>query len=111
MLLPLLNPRVSVLKPLGVELMASENRDLGQVIILLWYTGAFYGETGYPIDAGEPENHQYKEGLVWRAGECHPMGFSTEGGYHIDGEYNKPGSVYWENKPTSDGRNTGLGMD
>jgi hypothetical protein len=69
---------------------------VAQAIILLWYTGAFFNEAGFPSDFGGA-NSQYVDGLVWQAIEAHPMGYSAEGGR------------YWQRQPGPGGRDTGLG--
>jgi Membrane bound FAD containing D-sorbitol dehydrogenase len=69
---------------------------VAQAIILLWYTGAFFNEAGFPTDFGGA-NSQYIDGLVWQAIEAHPMGYSAEGGR------------YWQRQPGPGGRDTGLG--
>lgn len=69
---------------------------VAQAIIVLWYTGAFFNEAGFPTDFGGADS-QYPVGLVWQAIEAHPMGYSAEGGR------------YWQRQPQPDGRNTGLG--
>lgn len=74
----------------------SDYRRVAEVIILLWYTGAFF-EGRFPSDSGTPDDNQYTQGLVWRAVRAHPMGYSTEGGQ------------YWQYEPRPDGLYTGLG--
>lgn len=69
---------------------------VAQAIILLWYTGAFFNEAGFPTDFGGADS-QYIDGLVWQAIKAHPMGYSTEGGQ------------YWQTDPQLDGSGTGLG--
>ncbi|MEK6258777.1 MAG: sugar dehydrogenase complex small subunit [Planctomycetota bacterium] len=69
---------------------------VAQAIILLWYTGAFFNEAGFPSDFGGAKG-QYTDGLVWQAIEAHPMGYSAEGGR------------YWQRQPGPGGRDTGLG--
>jgi hypothetical protein len=74
-----------------------EYKEVAKVIILLWYTGAFFDPYGFPSDFGTKEDNQYIDGLVWQTISAHPMAYSTEG------------KQYWAKEPTSDGRFSGLG--
>ena len=75
---------------------APDPKLVAQAIILLWYTGAFFDQNGFPTDFGGA-NSQYIDGLVWQAIEAHPMGYSAEGGR------------YWQRQPGPGGLYTGLG--
>jgi hypothetical protein len=89
------------------DLKEDNNKKAAQTIILLWYTGAFINEGGFPYaDNGTPEDNQYVEGLAWRVGQAHPMAYSTDGTVIENGEYLS--NHYWSKKPEG-GQNTGLG--
>jgi hypothetical protein len=72
-----------------------------ETVILLWYSGAIYGpgELPAPDGTGRPRQHEYLEGLVWRAARAHPSGFSLEPFGH------------WSEPPRESGENTGMGSD
>ncbi len=72
-------------------------KEIAKTIILLWYTGAFFDQYGYPADFGTPEDNQFIDGLVWQTIQAHPMAYSTEG------------AQYWAKKPQLNGLSTGLG--
>jgi hypothetical protein len=77
---------------------SEEHLSLCRSITLLWYTGAFYPkDSPFPTDFGTEEQNQYRDGLMWRAGQAHPFGYSVE-------------QQYWQNVPEANGRYTGLGI-
>ncbi len=88
-----------------------ENKKAAQTVILLWYTAAFIDlGSGFPAGTNATAGEQYPAGLVWRAIEAHPMGYSAEGYFdHQKKQYSLKGEPYWRFKPEADGRNTGLG--
>jgi hypothetical protein len=51
---------------------------LCQQIILLWYTSAIIDPVKGTFDFGTPDDNQYPTGLMWRAAQAHPMGYSIE---------------------------------
>lgn len=65
---------------IGAAIMASPSAELARRIIKLWYTGSWYE----PFVAGKGANmlrvvssQAYTNGLVWKAAQAHPMGFSV----------------------------------
>lgn len=80
-----------------LEQLDRKYKDAAKAVILLWYTGAFFSEAGFPSDFGTPQDNQYTDGLVWLAIQAHPAGYSTEGRQH------------WTEQPQANGRFTGLG--
>jgi len=53
---------------------SKNNKSIAKLIILLWYTGQWYGEDGYIISS-----QSYLEGLVWKSIGAHPMGGKQPG--------------------------------
>ncbi|WP_089719553.1 hypothetical protein [Candidatus Entotheonella palauensis] len=81
---------------------------VAQVIIVLWYTGAFM-ENGFAVDSGTANDNQYIQGLIWRATQSHPAGYSPEGADHSNPD---PATTfhYWKHQPQASGQYTGLGI-
>lgn len=75
--------RKNVGKPdalIGAAIMASPSAELARRIVKLWYTGSWYA----PYDPSSGANmlrvvssQAYTNGLVWKAAQAHPMGFSV----------------------------------
>lgn len=59
---------------IGKTIMSSEYADLARRIIKLWYSGMWYGQNGFPFQVVSAQ--AYTLGLVWRAAQAHPMGYS-----------------------------------
>jgi hypothetical protein len=77
--------------------LMAQHEVLCTYLVLLWYSGAQFGENGFVEDAGEPWRNEYREGLVWRACLAHPMGYSLEPYGH------------WGDAPDESGLHTGMG--
>ncbi|WP_299434989.1 hypothetical protein [uncultured Aquimarina sp.] len=57
------------------ELVESKNNEsITKLVILLWYTGQWYGDKSYIVSS-----QSYLEGLVWKAIGAHPMGGKQPG--------------------------------
>ncbi len=102
------------------QLEKTKCEKVAKSVILLWYTAAFiHLSNGFPAGNdstgkfGRPphDDNRYTSGLVWRACQAHPMGFSAEGYRGADGQYSLAGKPYWEFAPEDDGTNTGLGPE
>lgn len=86
-----------------------------KAIIRLWYTGSL--PTTNPF-APPLSVNQWPDGLMWRAAQAHPPGYSTEGSYRFD-DLDLPDEVkptegkelygHWTAEPQDDGKFTGLG--
>ena len=65
---------------IGAAILASASAELARRIMKLWYTGSWYA----PYDPATGANmlrvvssQAYTNGLVWKAAQAHPMGFSV----------------------------------
>jgi len=81
-----------------------------KALLHVWYTGSFLNDFGFPEgDNGNPDDNQWTDGLMWRAGLAHPTGYSTEASYGEKiGEQTRHYD-YWERSPDKYGKHTGLG--
>lgn len=77
--------------------LAYRDSELAEVTTVLWYTGAFLNDFGFPED-GEPgfgtmTDDHYRKGLLWRAAGIQPQGYSTS-------------MERWEDSPASEEANS-----
>jgi len=56
----------------------AEHGVLCRQLVLLWYTAALVDVAAGTFDFGTPGDNQYPAGLMWRAAQAHPMGYSIE---------------------------------
>ena len=57
---------------------AYSDSKLAELTTILWYTGTFLHQKGFPIDNfGTMADDHYRRGLLWRAARLQPQGYST----------------------------------